>query len=617
MVESSVRQFSSLIGEEHKEVRDLHTMEPLLDTRGLISSEDSDLPEDLRNRTTHVEVDSATEEDEEKMEEKAMIEEATLTTPQEILIDDLSSQDSLGLLNDLYQSRKVQQGKEPYIQVEQKSKRTPKKEKDHRMSRRHLQRLKQHKNLNQKLKRALINRDWRDVITRCKMIGKSQEPTNFSIYRLSKDEKSLLSMGPGYVPTPSEFDTYGLHTSIDKWINAVRYKVWSKLGEKWNRNEQKQEEKKVDEEEEEKRREKLKFRKTRKAVEDFAEVARNHMMMKGFGDLPRLKRQRRSVVRTTPNQVLETGIKLFRDELVNAKNWQLELRKNLSRKQRQGWNTLKRKINDGKIIVACQEEGCTVILEAVLEPYPDFYRIPPNYALVKDHKIDEKWNMILDGIPMRLITSISGCPTEGLGRLVDFYLAPLQLRLECGLLDIHHCLHKVLMWNHGLDWLRQDIEIPAVDIVNFYPSVDLDSAIPVIHRLLVTFFTELKRWLDSEGLEWELPSPGAVCDALKYRLTHNISVLFNKLYTQLKGGAMGPAFTPAYWDLAIILYKDMITGELRDEMCMMGLNFFRDDAFMLWKGLGTNIFKVFEMINGVDEGMQFKFENDPNKNGEY
>ena len=76
-----------------------------------------------------------------------------------------------------------------------------------------------------KLKRVRHKNNYRERIQFPKVNGPDQNAINLSSLNLTSPQKSLLSKGPSFVPTPKDVNWYELRKNFTKFVNQLRFKL--------------------------------------------------------------------------------------------------------------------------------------------------------------------------------------------------------------------------------------------------------------------------------------------------------------------------------------------------------------------------------------------------------
>ena len=76
-----------------------------------------------------------------------------------------------------------------------------------------------------KLKRVRHKNNYRERIQFAKVNGPDQNAINLSSLNLTSPQKSLLSKGPSFVPTPKDVNWYELRKNFTKFVNQLRFKL--------------------------------------------------------------------------------------------------------------------------------------------------------------------------------------------------------------------------------------------------------------------------------------------------------------------------------------------------------------------------------------------------------
>ena len=222
---------------------------------------------------------------------------------------------------------------------------------------------------------------------------------------------------------------------------------------------------------------------------------------------------------------------------------------------------------------------------------PSDVSTPHLKAMIKTHK---------PGNNVRLTFSSRGSCTQNLSSVLDHvYLKPTVTSDLCSrrLGDTRDALLFIESINNHL-WdnnIEDKPYIYALDVTNFFPSVDFSLSMPAIKRYL-----SLKGFSTSEV--------NAVCKGLKVVRNGNFFRWRDQFYNQISGCALGDPDSCSYSDLSLAnLLDDMVPS------CETALSIQMDPFFKVYRddGLGFclsqphKVLDVLEFFNGFNEKIQW------------
>ena len=179
------------------------------------------------------------------------------------------------------------------------------------------------------------------------------------------------------------------------------------------------------------------------------------------------------------------------------------------------------------------------------------------YGNVKVHK---------DGDPLRYIISSIGTAIENLGQWVEYHLAPLARMHPAYLKDTQHFLRYIEDKNIQLQ-ITPDTRMVTRDIVNYYPSCNLDKCIDSVRNAL-------------GSRDVEEPPAECIIEALKLTMTSNQCEFMGQFFTQIDGATIGGKDSGSVTD---IFGAHIIDTKIQDYCPWSTEHYmrYRDDTFEL------------------------------------
>ena len=233
------------------------------------------------------------------------------------------------------------------------------------------------------------------------------------------------------------------------------------------------------------------------------------------------------------------------------------------------------------------------------------------YGLPKIHKsklinkectqIDGEYLELLDpeDLTFRLIVAGPACETHRLSNLIDILLKPFISKVQSYVRD-------------DIDFLKyvpkivpQNTLLVSLDIVSLYTNISHDLGIEAINSWL-TKYPELIH---------ERFSKEFILESIKIILENNNFYFNDKMYTKVRGTAMGTKCAPTYATLVLayleeklyvqteIKYGNEFTRYIKDNWKR-----FLDDCFILWTTGEGNLKTFHSVLNELHSDLKFTME---------
>jgi hypothetical protein len=125
-------------------------------------------------------------------------------------------------------------------------------------------------------------------------------------------------------------------------------------------------------------------------------------------------------------------------------------------------------------------------------------------------------------------------PTTGISKMLDQFIRPLfdEHVEQTTFIDGVHFIRRLELYV-SLGLLKPTTHLCTSDVTDLYTMIPQEEAIAILRRFLVHFgYTQVK------GMTLD-----AIESLARIVLTENVFIYENKYYRQIKGGAMGSAFT--------------------------------------------------------------------------
>ena len=214
---------------------------------------------------------------------------------------------------------------------------------------------------------------------------------------------------------------------------------------------------------------------------------------------------------------------------------------------------------------------------ANLEPKPGVA-----FGNVKTHK---------EGNPLRLITSCCGTAIERLSSFTEFYLKPLAQALPSFVKDTTDLINKIQILNSEKGPLPPGCLLVSRDVVAMFPNIDNNLGISAVRKAL-----------DSRLVKF--PSTNCIVEAIEICLQTNYCQFSGINFVQKHGTAMGPKNACSYADLAMGLIdeKAKFGGALKPLLWWR----YRDDVFDVWTHGLPKLLEFTEYINSLYPTIKFE-----------
>ena len=233
------------------------------------------------------------------------------------------------------------------------------------------------------------------------------------------------------------------------------------------------------------------------------------------------------------------------------------------------------------------------------------------YGLPKIHKsklIKEKclqssstYIEILDPEDLTFRPIVAGpcCETHRLSNLIDILLKPFIKEVQSYIRD------DIDFLNYIPENVNKNTLLVSFDVTNLYSNISHNLGLEAINY-----------WLDKHPqLIHRRFNKTFILEAIKVILENNNFTFNEKMYTQVKGTAMGTKFAPTYATLVLAyleeaLYKKSETefGEEFGQKLRQLWKRFLDDCFMLWDMSRDHLNKFHIMLNNLHPDLNFTIE---------
>lgn len=162
------------------------------------------------------------------------------------------------------------------------------------------------------------------------------------------------------------------------------------------------------------------------------------------------------------------------------------------------------------------------------------------YILPKIHKSPEKWTIPFQLPPGRPIVSDCGSETYRTAEYLDFHLNPLATRHPAYIKDTYHFVEMI-----------KNLTVPSqsyffsMDVNSLYTNIDIQAGIASVKKIF-------DKYPDPKRPDKEL------LQLLEINLMRNDFMFNGQYYLQIKGTAMGKKFAPAYANIFMANWEEVV-----------------------------------------------------------
>lgn len=229
------------------------------------------------------------------------------------------------------------------------------------------------------------------------------------------------------------------------------------------------------------------------------------------------------------------------------------------------------------------------------------------YMLPKIHKLPENITNNIDNlpnksnivIPGRPIVSQCGVPTEGIGKLLDYFLLPAVKRQSTFIKDSTEMLN-----------ILENLKCPANIILCSY---DLSSMYTNMHiEELISVLTKTYDQLIPDDYEIPLIKKNNFIDIVKKVLQTNEFVFAEETYIQRIGCAMGAKPSGQICDVRAFEFINCILNQFPYRENIILHKRFKDDGLIIFNNSLTKLQEFFQLANNAHNLLKFTFEYSQN-----
>lgn len=246
-------------------------------------------------------------------------------------------------------------------------------------------------------------------------------------------------------------------------------------------------------------------------------------------------------------------------------------------------DNIRKQLTNTVVSFKSQISGYSEKLYKFLLSEPDHSRIPQFYGIPKIHK---KFTQVP---PVRPIVSQCNSPLHPTARFIDHVLQPLAQSYP-------DYLHN----STSLSLLLQDLTVPddallvTLDVSNLYPSIPQTGMLQTIYEEMV------------HSRHLLLFDPNMVVRLLHTNINHNYFEFASLIFQQIKGTAMGAAYSPT---IANIYMSVTIRRFLRTQRTQpLLLKRYIDDIIMIWTDTENKLRDFLTDLNQFNPALQYTFQ---------
>ena len=214
---------------------------------------------------------------------------------------------------------------------------------------------------------------------------------------------------------------------------------------------------------------------------------------------------------------------------------------------------------------------------------PRHPRIPHFYGIPKIHK---KYTNLP---PMRPIVSQSSSLLAPSAQLIDHVLQPLARSYP----DYVHNSTSLVLCLQELT-VPDDAILVTIDVTNLYPSIPQSECLNIIHTEIHT-----RSYLC-------IYDPNLITRLLHININHNYFAFGEHFFQQIKGTAMGAAFSPTIANifLSSIIHSFLQTQPIKPLL----LARYIDDIFIVWTNSTKSLISFLQDLNSFHPNLRFTHE---------
>ena len=209
------------------------------------------------------------------------------------------------------------------------------------------------------------------------------------------------------------------------------------------------------------------------------------------------------------------------------------------------------------------------------------------YTLPKIHKT-------LDHPPGRPIVSGVQGPTENLSKLVDSWLQDYVTELPSHIKDSTHMLKTIEEWNRNLGPFPENTKLVTIDVTALYTNIPHDN-----------LKTALRHYLSENPKPDTTPTVQVVIDVAEHVLTNNVFMFEDQIYKQVSGTAMGTPLAPSAANLFMGWLEQQLLQHSPVSINKETWKRFIDDIFMLFCGTDEELMQFTTFINQFHPTIKF------------
>ena len=190
---------------------------------------------------------------------------------------------------------------------------------------------------------------------------------------------------------------------------------------------------------------------------------------------------------------------------------------------------------------------------------------------------------------MRPIVSQSSSLLAPSAQLIDHVLQPLAISYP----DYVHNSTSLVLCLQELT-VPDDAILVTIDVTNLYPSIPQSECLNIIHTEIHT-----RSYLC-------IYDPNLITRLLHININHNYFALGEHFFQQIKGTAMGAAFSPTIANifLSSIIHSFLQTQPIKPLL----LARYIDDIFIVWTNSTKSLISFLQDLNSFHPNLRFSHE---------
>ena len=212
-----------------------------------------------------------------------------------------------------------------------------------------------------------------------------------------------------------------------------------------------------------------------------------------------------------------------------------------------------------------------------------------------------------EDVKFRGISGGPNSPTSKLSELLSLLLKPFVSQVKSHIRDTTDFLNKFKRFSKTE---LNDIVLVTVDVVNMYPSIKKDLGFKALK-----YFCKKYPYLLHERFNIDF-----IIESMTIILDYNLVQFDDCYYTQISGTTTGTTVAPIYATLTMAYLETILMDKLKNTYNSGVIEYihenwlrFLDDCFLPWNKKFGNIQIFIDILNSLDNNINFTFEMNEQK----